>query len=247
MLNLTDRVVVVTGASGALGSATALLLAELGAGVVLNCNRRPAGAEQAADAIRRAGGRAEVLAADVATTSGAETLIGFALKQLGRLDVLVNNAGITRDGLALRMSEEDWDSVLDTNLKGAFLCAKQALRPMLRQRWGRIINVSSIAGVVGNAGQANYSSAKAGLIGLTRALAREVASRGVTVNAVAPGYIPSPLWDGVTEDARQAILARIPMNRPGSPAEVAAAIAFLASQEAGYITGQVLTIDGGLT
>jgi len=145
------------------------------------------------------------------------------------------------------MSEEDWDAVLDTNLKGAFLCSKAALRPMLRQRWGRIVNVSSIAGIMGNPGQANYSSAKAGLIGLTKSLAREVASRNVTVNAVAPGYIPSAIWEGVSEEAKRAVLQQIPMGRTGTPEEVAAAIAFLASEEAGYITGQVLAIDGGLT
>jgi 3-oxoacyl-[acyl-carrier protein] reductase len=197
-----------------------------------------------ADAI---GPRAHSVAADVSTAEGAATLVEYATKKLGRLDILINNAGITRDGLAMRMSEEDWDSVIDLNLKGAFLCAKAALRPMMRARWGRIINVSSVAGVIGNAGQANYSAAKAGLIGLTRSLAREYAARCITVNAVAPGYIPSTIWDTVPEDAKSAIMAQIPMGRTGTPAEVAAAIAFFASEEAGYITGQVLTIDGGLT
>jgi len=238
---------VVTGASGTIGSAAARTLAELGATVVLNYNRNPDGAEAIAGAIRQAGGRAELCAADVSTPEGAEELTGYAVKQLGRLDILVNNAGITRDGLALRMTESDWDAVLDTNLKGAFLCSKQALRPMLRQRWGRIVNVSSVAGLVGNPGQANYSAAKAGLIGLTRALAREVASRNVTVNAVAPGYIPSAIWDDVAEEAKAAVLAQIPMGRTGTPQEVASAIAFLASEEASYITGQVLAIDGGMT
>ncbi|MGH2468532.1 MAG: SDR family oxidoreductase, partial [Chloroflexota bacterium] len=157
-----------------------------------------------------------------------------------------NNAGVTRDGLALRMSEADWDTVLDTNLKGAFLCCKAALRPMLRQRWGRIINISSVAGIAGNAGQANYSAAKAGLIGLTRALAREVAARGITVNAVAPGYIPSALWDSVPNAAKEALLQQIPLGRPGTPTEVAAAVGFFASSEAAYVTGQVLAVDGGL-
>jgi len=244
MLSLAGRTAIVTGASGALGSAAACQLAELGATVVLNYHRNAAGAEDMAHAI---GERARTFAADVSTSAGAQGLVDFALNELGRLDVLVNNAGIARDGLAVRMSEEDWDAVLDTNLKGAFLCAKAALRPMMRARWGRIVNVTSIAGLVGNAGQANYSSAKAGLIGLTRALAREVASRNVTVNAVAPGYVPSAIWDSVPDQAKAAVLERIPMGRTGTPAEVAAAIAFLASEEAAYITGQVLAIDGGLT
>jgi 3-oxoacyl-[acyl-carrier protein] reductase len=242
VLSLNERVAVVTGASGALGSAAARQLAQLGARVVLNYNRNPSPAEALAKEI---GGAA--FAADVRTADGAQSIIDYATNELGRLDVLVNNAGITRDGLALRMSEQDWDDVLDTNLKGAFLCSKAALRPMLRARWGRIINVSSVAGLVGNPGQANYSAAKAGLIGLTKSLAREVASRNVTVNAVAPGYIPSAIWEDVSDDAKQAVLQQIPMGRTGTPEEVAAAIAFLASEEASYITGQVLAIDGGMT
>ncbi len=234
MLSLAGKVAVVTGASGALGSAAARQLAALGAAVIWNYNITRPDAEL-------------VFQADVSTAAGAQALVDYAVKELGRLDVLVNNAGITRDGLAMRMSEQDWDAVLDTNLKGAFLCSKAALRPMLKQRWGRIVNVTSIAGIVGNAGQVNYSSAKAGLIGLTKALAREVASRSVTVNAVAPGYIPSPIWQGVPDEAKQAVLNQVPMGRTGTPEEVAAAIAFLASEEAGYITGQVLAIDGGLT
>ncbi|HEX6512204.1 MAG TPA: 3-oxoacyl-ACP reductase FabG [Chloroflexota bacterium] len=234
MLSLDGKVAVVTGASGALGAAAAAKLAEQGAEVVRNYNRtRPEGER--------------LFQADVSTAEGAQALIEYALGELGRLDILVNNAGITRDGLAMRMSEQDWDDVLDTNLKGAFLCARAALRPMLRQRWGRIVNMSSIAGLVGNPGQANYSSAKAGLIGLTKSLAREVASRNVTVNAVAPGYIPSAIWEGVSDEAKEAVLRQIPMGRPGTPEEVAAAIAFLASEDASYITGQVLAIDGGLT
>ncbi|HLY67563.1 MAG TPA: 3-oxoacyl-[acyl-carrier-protein] reductase [Chloroflexota bacterium] len=241
MHSLADRVAIVTGASGALGSAAARELAGMGAKVVLNYNRNPTSAEALAGDIE---GRA--FAADVSTVEGAQALADFALEQFGRLDILVNNAGITRDGLALRMSEEDWDAVLDTNLKGAFLCARAALRPMLRQRWGRIINVSSVAGLIGNPGQANYSAAKAGMIGLTKSLAREVANRNVTVNAIAPGYVPSAIWDDVSEEAKAAILQQIPMRRTGTPAEVAAAIGFLASDRAAYITGQVLAIDGGL-
>ncbi|MBV8086490.1 MAG: 3-oxoacyl-[acyl-carrier-protein] reductase [Chloroflexi bacterium] len=243
-MSLAGRVAIVTGASGALGSAAARQLAELGATVVLNYNRNPAGANDAAQAI---GERARTFAADITSADGAAALMDYAAKELGRLDILVNNAGIARDGLALRMSEEDWDAVLDTNLKGAFLCARAALRPMMRARWGRIVNVSSVAGIIGNAGQANYSAAKAGLIGLTRALAREVASRNVTVNAVAPGPVPSPMWDATPDEAKQAVIGQIPMGRTGTPEEIAAAIAFFASEEAAYITGQVLAIDGGLT
>jgi 3-oxoacyl-[acyl-carrier protein] reductase len=234
VLSLAGKVAVVTGASGALGSAAARQLAELGATVVWNYNRTRPEAEHAVQA-------------DVSTAGGAQALVDYAVKGLGRLDVLVNNAGIARDGLAMRMSEEDWDAVLDTNLKGAFLCSRAALRPMLKQHWGRIVNVTSVAGLVGNPGQANYSAAKAGLIGLTKSLAREVASRNVTVNAVAPGYIPSAIWDSVSEEAKAGVLEHIPMGRTGTPQEVAAAIAFLASDEAAYITGQVLAIDGGLT
>ena len=233
-LTLSGRVAIVTGASGAIGSAAARHLETLGATVVLNYNRtRPDGPH--------------AVQADVSSADGAQALIDYATKELGRLDILVNNAGITRDGLAMRMSEADWDAVLDTNLKGAFFCAKAALRPMVRARWGRIVNVASVAGIIGNPGQANYSAAKAGLIGLTKALAREVATREVTVNAVAPGYIPSALWDGVAEDAKQGIMSQIPMGRSGTPDEVAAAIGFFASPDASYITGQVLAIDGGLT
>ncbi|MHB8620053.1 MAG: 3-oxoacyl-[acyl-carrier-protein] reductase [Chloroflexota bacterium] len=243
---LEDRVAVITGASGALGSAAALRLAELGARVVANYHRDDAGALRCVAAIRESGGEGEPAQADVSTPAGADAIVKFALERFGRVDILVNNAGITRDGLALRMSEDDWDAVLDTNLKGAFLCAKAVLRPMLRQRWGRIVNVTSVAGLMGNPGQVNYSAAKAGMIGLTKSLAREVASRSVTVNAVAPGYIPSAIWDGVGDEARDAILRQVPMGRPGTPAEVAAAIAFFASEEASYVTGQVLAIDGGL-
>ncbi|MDE3074585.1 MAG: 3-oxoacyl-[acyl-carrier-protein] reductase [Chloroflexota bacterium] len=247
MLSLVDRVAIVTGASGALGAAAARQLASLGAGVVVNYHRNAEPALSCVAAIREAGGRASAVQADVSTPAGADALIGHATNEFGRLDILVNNAGITRDNLAMRMSEADWDAVLDTNLKGAFLCSKAALRPMIRQRWGRIVNVSSVAGLVGNAGQVNYSAAKAGLIGLTRALSREVASRAITVNAVAPGYIPSAIWQDVSEDAKRAVLAEVPLGRTGTPAEVAAAIAFFASEEAAYITGQVLAIDGGMT
>ncbi|MGH2363866.1 MAG: 3-oxoacyl-[acyl-carrier-protein] reductase [Chloroflexota bacterium] len=243
---MAERVAVVTGASGALGAAAALRLAAMGAAVVLNYHHHAEGALACIAAIAANGGKAEAVQGDVSTADGVEAVLRKATDTWGRLDILVNNAGVTRDGLALRMSEADWDTVLDTNLKGAFLCCKAALRPMLRQRWGRIINISSVAGIAGNAGQANYSAAKAGLIGLTRALAREVAARGITVNAVAPGYIPSALWDSVPNAAKEALLQQIPLGRPGTPTEVAAAVGFFASSEAAYVTGQVLAVDGGL-
>jgi 3-oxoacyl-[acyl-carrier protein] reductase len=245
MFSLKDKVALVTGASQGIGRATSLALAAAGAKVVAAARNERKLAEVVAE-IAAAGGEALAVRMDV--SSAEEIKAGFEATRakFGRLDILVNNAAITRDGLALRMKLEDWDAVLRTNLTGAHLAIQQALGLMLRQRWGRIINVSSVVAQTGNAGQANYVAAKAGLIGLTKAIAEEVASRNITVNAVAPGFIVSPMTDPLPQKIKDELLARVPLGRLGSDREVAAAIVFLASEEAGYITGHVLDVNGGL-
>lgn len=240
------RVAIVTGATRGIGLAVATRLAHDGYDIVANYR----GDDDVADAARaelEAIGRRVVLAkGDIANADDAGALIETALSELGQLDVLINNAGITRDTLMMRMSEDDWDAVLTTNLKGAFLCSKAAIRPMIRQRSGRIVNMTSVIGLVGNAGQANYASAKAGLIGLTKSMAKEVGSRGITVNAVAPGFIETRLTDVLNQELRDTLLKQIPAGRLGQPEDVAGAVAFLVSPDASYITGHVLTVDGGL-
>ena len=247
MGSLDGKRALVTGASRGIGRAVALRLAADGASVAVNYHTGEAEAADVVAAITGSGGTAVAIGGDVSDAPQAAGLVAAAQEALEGLDILVNNAGITRDNLALRLSEEDWDAVLDTNLKGAFLCTKAALRPMLRQRSGRIINMSSVVAGTGNPGQANYAAAKAGLIGLTKTLAREVASRGITVNAVAPGFISTRMVDAITEEQQALVLERIPLARFGTPEDVAAAIAFLASDDTGYITGQVLGVDGGLS
>lgn len=241
-----NRVALVTGASRGIGRAIALKLAAEGASVVVNFRTNADAAQAVADEIGRSGGKATTVQADVARAEDVERLIAETVKAFERIDVLVNNAGITRDQLIMRMSEEDWTSVLDTNLKSAFLVTRAVLRPMLRARYGRIVNITSISGVMGNAGQANYSASKAGMIGFTRSVAREVASRNITCNAVAAGVIDTEIWAGVPAAAIDAMLGMIPAGRKGTPEDVAEAVAFLASEPSAYITGQVLNVDGGM-
>jgi 3-oxoacyl-[acyl-carrier protein] reductase len=245
MFSLKERVALVTGASQGIGRAIALALSCAGARVVLAA-RNTEKLQSLAEEIDAMHGSALAIQMDVGDAPQVKAGFRQALERFGRLDILVNNAAVTRDGLALRMKAEDWDTVLRTNLTGAYYCIQQALAPMVRQRSGRIINVTSVVAESGNAGQANYVAAKAGLIGLTRAIAVEVASRNITVNAVAPGFIVSPMTDPLPENVKQELLARIPLGRMGQGAEVAAAVVFLASDEAAYITGHVLDVNGGM-
>jgi 3-oxoacyl-[acyl-carrier protein] reductase len=245
-MRLRDKVALVTGASRGIGRATALALAAEGARVVVNYNTRADAAEQVVAEIAAAGGQATARQADVGDFAQAEALVKSTIQNDGDLHILINNAGITRDGLILTMSEADWDDVLRTNLKSTFACSKAAVRHMLRRRYGRIVNITSVAGQIGNPGQTNYSASKAGQIGFTRALAREVASRNITVNAVAAGFIETEIWSGVPANAQQALLGMIPLGRKGTVEDIARAVVFLASDDAAYITGHVLSVDGGL-
>ena len=244
MISLATRVAFVTGASRGIGRAIAMRLASCGAVVVAAA--RGSNAQATVDAITSAGGRAEVAALDVTDAGAAEAAIAQTVATHGRIDILVNNAGITRDQLMLRMKRDDWDAVLATNLTSAYTLTQAALKPMIRQRSGRIICISSVVGQSGNAGQANYAASKAGLIGFVKSVALEVASRNVTVNAVAPGMIETDMTEAIPDKAREALLGRIPIGRLGTSDEVASAVAFLASDEAAYITGQVLGVNGGM-
>jgi 3-oxoacyl-[acyl-carrier protein] reductase len=245
MTNLQGRIALVTGASQGIGRACAIALAKAGATVALAARNEGKLAEAVAE-IEAAGGQAAAFGLDVASEESIKASAKAVLERFGKVEILVNNAGITRDGLMMAMKRADWDNVLGTNLTGAFLLTQAVLRPMLKNRWGRIINISSVVGRTGQAGQVNYAASKAGLIGMTRSLAREVASRGITVNAVAPGYIETPMTAALDAQQRAAILAQIPLGRVGTDAEIAQSIVFLASDAAGYITGHVLDVNGGM-
>ena len=242
----TKRAAIVTGGSRDIGQAVCLALAEQGVNVVVNYAGSAAAAEETAALCREKGVEAIAVQASVADAAQVDALFEKAVETFGKVDILVNNAGITKDNLIVRISEEDFDAVLDTNLKGAFLCCKKAARIMMRQRWGRIVNISSVVGLRGNPGQTNYSASKAGVIGLTKSLARELSSRHVTVNAVAPGFIDTDMTRVLPEAARTAILSQVPLGTFGQPEDVARAVAFFAAEESGYLTGQVLCVDGGM-
>jgi 3-oxoacyl-[acyl-carrier protein] reductase len=245
-MRFENQVAVVTGAGRGIGHAIAVRLAKEGARVA-SVSRTEANAQKTADEINAArADAAKAYAVDVADAAAIQKAAEQIFTDFGRVDILVNNAGVTRDGLSMRMSLEDWDTVMNTNLKGAFAFTQAVMRPMIKQRSGRIVNISSIAGLTGNAGQANYAASKAGLIGLTKTLARELASRGITVNAVAPGLIETDMTTVLSDEIRQVILQKVPMGKLGEPDDIAAAVAYLASAEAKYITGQVLTVDGGM-
>lgn len=246
MLDLTDRVAVVTGSSRGIGRAIAVKLASLGAKVVVNYHTSEDAAQEVVEQIKADGSEAIAVHADVKDAEQAKGLIDAALEAFGHLDILVNNVGVTRDTLLMRMKEDDWDIVMETNLKGTFNCTKVAQRPMIRQRYGRIINITSVSGIAGQVGQANYSASKAGIIGFTKAVARELGLRNITVNAVAPGYVPTDQTADLPQELIDYIMELTPLKRPGTAEEIANAVAFLASEEASYVSGQVLAVDGGM-
>ncbi|HEX6291127.1 MAG TPA: 3-oxoacyl-ACP reductase FabG [Herpetosiphonaceae bacterium] len=246
-IDLSNKVAIVTGASRGIGRAIALELARSGASVVVNYRGQQQAAAEVVAAIEAAGGRATGVQADVGQSADIERLLKTTQETYGGLHILVNNAGITRDNLLLRMKDDEWDAVMTTNLRSVYLLSKAALRPMMKARWGRIITITSVVGLTGNAGQANYAAAKAGLIGFTKSVAREMASRGITANAVAPGYVETDITRDLSEEVKATALANIPVGRFGQPEDIAGIVAFLASDAATYITGQTIAVDGGMT
>ncbi len=242
MFDLSNKRALVTGASGAIGGAIARALHGAGASVALSGTREPA-LKSLADEL---GDRASVVVADLSDAAAVDGLVSNVTEALGGIDILVNNAGLTRDNLAMRMKDEEWQTVLDVNLTAAFRLSRASLRPMMKQRWGRIVGITSIVGVTGNPGQANYAAAKAGMIGMSKALAQEVASRGITVNCVAPGFVESPMTDALSEDQREKLAVAIPSGRFGTAADIAASVLYLSSDEAAYVTGQTLHVNGGM-
>ena len=243
---LEGKIALVTGASRGIGRQIAKTLAAKGAFVIVNYNGSAAKAEEVVKEIQAAGGNGQAVQCNVSDFESCKEMLDAVVKEHGRLDILVNNAGITRDNLLMKMSEEDFDAVIQTNLKGVFNCTRHIARQMLKQKSGRIINISSVSGVLGNAGQANYAASKAGVIGLTKTAAREVASRGITVNAVAPGFIETEMTDVLSEDVKENLLGSIPLKRMGQTKDIAETVAFLASDKAAYITGQTISVDGGM-
>lgn len=245
-MSLEGKNALVTGGSRGIGRAVSIRLAAMGAHVIINYVSNPDAARATEEIITNAGGTAEILAFNVSIASEVQAAIKQLIKDKGSLDILVNNAGITRDALMARMKEDDWDAVLDTNLKGSFICSKAAVRSMMKKKWGRIVNISSVIGFAGNAGQVNYASAKAGIQGLTKSMAREFATRNINVNSVAPGYIETDMTRDLSEDIQEMIKAEIPLARLGNPDDVAAAVAYLVSEDGSYITGQTIHVNGGM-